>query len=223
MPASVKKKTSVRYLTNSDAQMRLHGSVVMFDNIPVFIEQNSDSIKFEVTPLDGVSKVPNTVSANDERLNISSVELGYVNLTSKAVTPDAVYVQRIPARKQKQGVTADSLFFYREGGESLWMDSRGWKVPFVDLDRTIRGVYPSVQEAYEAVRSGRALGMAFSRKHAFSREESSPKLIRLRQLRETIGYVQRDKPFPTVQLVEPYTGFHNIISTLTAAGIVIEE
>ena len=213
------KKRTMRYPNSHDAGMRLNNSIVMFKDIPVFVRQEGESIKFHLQPLDGVSRVPELVSANDEDLNIESVPLGYVNLTSPQ---DVVYVSRLPARKQKQGLDIGNINYFREGGQNMYTDSNGWKVPFPALAKTITGDYPSAKQAYDLVTKTKALGVAFNRKMAFSKTEDNPRLIRLRMVRDTIGFVVAGRAVPTVSLLSPWDTLEHIASTLSIEGVAIE-
>lgn len=222
MVANTQRKVAEkRYEKPEDAVMRLDKSVVRWKGIPVWLRCEG-GYKYAPHALDGTSKVPATVDANSTDLDISSPELGYVNVTNGSVQ-DIVYVARIPARKQKQGVDGTGLSYRRAGGQTLHKDSQGWGVCFKDLDKTIRGEYPSAKEAYDTVTKTKALSVAFSRKLAFSKVEENPKIIRVLMTKEVIGFVVPDRNHPTVSLIEPWNGLHNMASTLAIYGIVIEE
>jgi hypothetical protein len=217
------KKIDKRYEKTEDAVMRLDNSVVRWHGIPVFLQQEEGYL-FAMTPLDGKSEVPKVVDANDMELDISSPELGFVNLSSHPVA-DAVYVARIPARRYKQGVDGQGLRCLRAGNneDTLFRDSKGWAVPFKDLDKTIRNEYPTAAEAYQKVTETEALGVAFSRKFAFSKLEDNPKVIRLLLAKETVGFVSIGRKQPTVTLLEPWSDLYNMASTLAIFGIVTED
>lgn len=214
---SAVKKTR-RYNNSADAHMRLDRSIVKYKDIPVYLEQVSDTIHFTLQPLDGVSKVPATISANSEDLNVASVPLGYVNIDG-----DVLHLSRVPARQQKQGITPSVLTYFREGGENVYIDPDGWPASFEAIDNTIRGVFPSAQEAYKEIVSGNALGRAFSRNYAFSSTEETPNVIRLRMSLNTIGFLLPDRHFPTVNLLVPWSNMYNIRSHLQKFGVIIED
>lgn len=191
---------SIQYESVNDANMRLSGTIVLYDGKPVFIREvgaigegegkNGDIYRVYINEL------PIKRGAQTERKFISSKKfdlapfpMGFMNTEAGK----AVYLSRAPRRQQKQGLSEATLSQYAVG------DLTGARVvrfadltnsqPFVDC---INGKYPSVAEATQLVKDG-ADSVAFSRCFAIARDSSLPELIYLYHKKDKVGFIMDGK------------------------------
>ena len=123
-----------RFDNDHDVGMRLRKSVIRVGRLPVWVERIEGipgEWELHVVPLDG--GLPFCVMLEENDVDLTPVPLGYVNLGDRVA-----YVQRIPARKYKQGLN----------NENFWgdVDLRG-----NDLANCILGKYPTYAKAIETV------------------------------------------------------------------------
>lgn len=92
---------TIRYSCDSDARMRLNGTIVRYNGLPVKLDvKTKDHAK--AVPLDGHS--PFIIDCNSPHLDISSVPLGMVD-DGRRID----YIARRPFRCQRQGVHTGDL------------------------------------------------------------------------------------------------------------------
>lgn len=95
-----------RYDSAEDVNMRLNHSVVKYED--KFFYVSCDGMNIILTHL--VTNTPiHRISANSAKLDVSSPELGYVNLRVPA------FISRMPVRRQKQGCAVENLSFRQHG------------------------------------------------------------------------------------------------------------
>lgn len=134
------------------AKGRLENSLVRtVGGVPVFIEQISGDGICTGSTLNGMP-----MALKLRELNVLPVPLGYINFENTAV-----YTCRKPARKWKQGLTSDNLYFVG-GGNKI---REAW--PFPSLEKTINNVYPSVDVAAKVAKKNQSY-CAFHRDFAVS-------------------------------------------------------
>lgn len=147
---------------NHDAEMRLRGSVVTFGGIPVYVSDSSTEHCRVHSLVDGEEQVVDT-----DKLNLEPVQLG------NAVSGDSyVYLQRIPARRWKQGLVADSI----NCGKMPW-EHRGVELRGQALGNCIVNKYVDPAEAMEEVLSCRKTASPFSRKWGFGTYKGVPYIL----------------------------------------------
>lgn len=95
-----------RYESAADAHMRLTRSVVRFENEPVYVLEVAPTLEMHTWDMRTSEKHRHDIKANDKRLDISSIPLGYVNYNG-----EGYYASRAPARAQKQGVSPISMCY----------------------------------------------------------------------------------------------------------------
>ena len=88
-----------------DLEDRLGGTIIRYKEIPYRCR-----IAGEILVLSSLVENVNVVNVepDDERLDISSIQLGYVNSTQYK---QCAYLKRLPLRRYKQGITHDAVSF----------------------------------------------------------------------------------------------------------------
>lgn len=159
----------MRYESDRDIELRLKGSVVMYDKRPVLIaDVLGNGI---VRAVDILADEGKTVKVVDLDLSPSSAKLGYVI----GEGGELYYASRRPARKFKQGLTRENLFTFEAMNKPNDKDMaalirQGGRPHFnpgsTHVARTIMGQYPSLEKAFTDVRAGKRKAMPFSREWA---------------------------------------------------------
>lgn len=101
-PEFMLKGEDARYDIPGDAQRRLNGTFIKFEGEPVYVL--AEGMLLTARKSSGLTFV---VSANDKRLDISSLPLGFIN-TQRG----AQYVSRWPRRQQIQGIHPDFVVYH---------------------------------------------------------------------------------------------------------------
>lgn len=196
----------LRYDTAHDVRMRLHGSVCMYKNVPVWvIHDGTDTL--DVTLRDvRTNKDMVRISSSDPDLDISSVPLGYA-LSTKKYTP--IYYFRTPARQQKQGVAPENVHSIIESWETIHTN-RGLGIEGALLADLIEGKYPPVDQI-EKILSTR-YGCSFHREYCIVRDDKNrgPDLLRSRGM--TMGFY--DVGAKVAFLLPPFHAGHHRASLL---------
>lgn len=160
------------YQNAADANQHLQGTVVMFDNRPVYVhevfgtpEGISATLRFLPRMNDGIS-----VSVFDPRFEAKELgsRLGYLNIGDRY---GALYVRRIPARQYKQGLVRGNVMI---GGDARTGAVYGFNDAirhgaWVDM---MTRVYPSFDQALQMMKDNPALpSVAFSPELALIRQD----------------------------------------------------
>lgn len=172
-----------RIYSNDDyANQRLRNCVVMRNGEPFFIETALMDGQVRGTPLTGkgldecvMERVPFSF---DEGFSLQTVPLGFMNTRG-----DARYLSRVPQRRWRQGLVADSV----QGGA---MSTRAFFTK--SFYNMVSGEYPSVGECIDRVASGEVRSRAFNRKFAVSYRRGERDIFSLVYKRTVIGIVNRD-------------------------------
>jgi len=166
----------------ADANMRLSDSVIRLQGSPIYIHEAvrgpDREIQLVYTDLEGVG---GRVGVHNEHLNYEPVPLGYVNIDGMSA-----YLQRIPARKWKQGLSRDNLQI--KGILPDFIDTRALLTTSY-LAATIQGTYPTFAEALTRVREGRDQHTAFHRKFSLH-PDSETGLVWLHYAGDRHGWVE---------------------------------
>jgi hypothetical protein len=127
----------VRHEIGKDAY--IHKTIVSYDGSPVWIEEVMEE-SYLVSPLSGRNRFE--VKKKDRKLDVSSLEVGYLNLH-----PRAIYLMRSPVRAWKQGISKDSIYFRLDPDGST---SRGIDLlRYADEARAMFcGEYPIIDNAF---------------------------------------------------------------------------
>lgn len=139
------EKMANRYSTPADIQNRLADTFLRYDGVPVYCSGLSDTQKKIVLwklPVPNRRTADNLIEVpfNDEKLDISSIELGYANSDPTKSTNSVAYVYRAPKKSPyKQGVCFQTTLFDgidgRRGSFNFNAQSQNW----ADF---LSGVYP---------------------------------------------------------------------------------
>ena len=142
----------MRYESAGDVKLRLQGSLVRVNNTPVYVR--------EVLGENQVA-VYNCITGDNAKVKVSDLDLQPVQLGYTISDGDVLYVTRKPTRRYKQGLTSENMVVrdVLTGRLSkLRIDDEG-------LAKTVVGTYPTVEEAFQQCRNGKAI-VPFSREWA---------------------------------------------------------
>lgn len=184
------------YETAEEASFRLAGTVVLYDGEPVFISQVLHEPDLPKGDIYRVYTQPVPVSRNnrqDERRYISSgkfdlapFKLGFLNLDGHVF-----YLNRIPARQNRQGLNERSLeVIPLRNNPNLALPSFASLITKQEFYNTIKGVYPSVAEAMARLREDGVSGVALSREYALVSHTSLKELVFLFHRKTVVGFMQ---------------------------------
>ena len=178
------------YDNQADANRYLAGSVVYWDGQPIYVGEVYTDYETGVLmvqafkmPYDGQDQVK--VPLHDPRFNPFKFKTGYVNTRDG----EAVYLRRVPARIQLQGLcNNNTVVTSRDGG-------RGYQIRSLlrdpGLTDTLKGVYPTLEEVKDKLaRDVRVTSMAFSRDLAVVRHPQFKNLFFLSYRNEDISFSQ---------------------------------
>lgn len=145
-------KDFVRYENDADVHMRLAGTYLRYKGDAYYCD-HSGGMEVTLYSIQRGGLAPfEKVNANDPELDISSVPLGYCNAGR-----GPVYLAREAARRQKQGVTLNSIAGFDENSRQ-WFRPIGKNIP-INHDRvrdTIRGDYPTLDAIFKDGTKGAA-------------------------------------------------------------------
>ena len=178
-------KTVIKYHDADHARGRLVGTLVRFAGEPVVVrevERNEGSFTLQAKRIsDG-----QYVTARIEDFDLSPVPLGYIQ-----VDDEAVYAERCPQRRWKQGLTLDNMLNLRNG---LGRTREGCpELGYKPLRDTILNVYSSLQEAVEGVIKGTVKSKPFSRR--FSVGINGDNILALYYRGRETGFVDKGEIF----------------------------
>lgn len=141
-------------ISTQDLPQKLDQTIIRYDDVPYYLRiEGGEQVRlYELTR--GLDKVFGSVSVRDDKIDISSVPLGYVNyIPWKAV----FYLTRQPTRKVKQGLTIQNVkssyfpgvqfitdnHFYPKAQEILFHKS---------FKESVMGQFPGLQNALKGLR-----------------------------------------------------------------------
>lgn len=176
-----------------DIRSRLHGTIIRHNSLPFLCDVDSSG-------LIGLIDIPtgnliSRVHADDENLDISSINIGYVNI----IDPDyktAVYLKREPLRRFKQGLEIDFLTqkVLRQGMSTIHR-TKIMSTGFVDA---VMGRFPNLTQALDFITKKGWHSVAVSRDIALKREADILKVY----IQDTeVGYMK----LGTLRLIVPKT------------------
>lgn len=179
----------MRYLTGADARMRLHNSYCQFDGVPVFVKIPTDTLLAEIHDL-VKGNILTTIDPNDERLDVESLPLGYVDFGKTSA-----FAARLPYRQQKQGVCSDNTRIVKEHWLSRQRNQGTFgEVPFANAYNMFTNKYREFEEARKLIESGKAEAVPFHRKLCLvTSSEKRQNLLSLRYAGKTMGFLFRGR------------------------------
>lgn len=173
---------STIYSNDDYAHQRLRNCVVMRNNKPFYIESVLRDGRVYGTPLTGTPhqdcQFNEVVFSFEEGFTLQTVPMGFMNTRA-----DTRYLSRVPQRRWRQGLVADSI----QGG--MMNVKAFFSQSFCDM---VNGDYPSFASCVSKVASGNVQGRAFSRKFAVFYERGSNTSFRLMYKRTRVGTIRVD-------------------------------
>ena len=149
-------KMSNKYDTYSDLDARLGGTIVRYKDRPFFVSiqpsvgQKGSIHLYKLGDLRASKTMK--IKINDPELDISSIELGYYNLSKD----DCAYAIRQPARRYKQGIYPDNVIWRTVRGTNY----EGSKVNIFHRQEVfdgLCGIYPLIREALTIEKGNQAI------------------------------------------------------------------
>lgn len=203
-----------RYFNTDDVRLRLLGTIVRYKGLPVYVHDVESGLNLEVENWE--DKFQGRVNSNDDDLDISSPELGYIHLKSG----DAVYPLRQPDRSQRQGIDPRHLgYFYPKKYNTIGISVNAHEID--QLQRSIRGSkYPKLGEVLDRMKSpgSSVKSGAFSRNFAVTKTHDPSVSILFNKI-HPVGYmITSDKVILlTPDCLSKQTRFQ-LMSELSKAG-----
>jgi hypothetical protein len=161
---------------------RLHNTVIRYKSHPYLCTVDSSGVICLNDLTNG--NLCHKVSAEDEDLDISSINIGYVNIAD----PDyrmAVYLKREPARRFKQGIEFERLTQKTlKVGVSVVSPSKLGGRGFVDA---VLGNFPSLQKALNDITKNGWASVALSRDVALMRDKE---LLKVYLKDDEVGFMR---------------------------------
>jgi hypothetical protein len=152
------------YYQQSDAKMRLDGTVCLYDGKPVHVQVMDTKDMVRICPIDKVYTLHpaqwEQVKYTDDKFSYKSPPLGYVNSNGKAT-----YLTRIPDRKQRQGLTLDIITTRPKMLPGYSFEQSFYTQGYIDC---VLNKYPTLDEALALLEKGKAEAVAISRSTALS-------------------------------------------------------
>lgn len=152
-------RNTSKFATESDIRQKLDSSIILFDDRPMYTRASGDTTKVSLYNL-RTGKDQYVVEYDDARFNYRSPVVGYVNVGAFA----CVFINRIPYRMFKIGLTSNNLSYYSITGQPVKCPISNWPFQpfFADC---LENIYPSADTILSKI--GKTKDMAWSQ--AFSR------------------------------------------------------
>jgi hypothetical protein len=151
-----------QFANAEDAVRKLMESIVFYDGEPVYVEAThpaNNAGKLQITRLTGCRKdLPTSVDFNDQKFDLTSPELGYVQYDGKAS-----YCVRMPSRQNTIGISWHNISFSPNVSPNI-MRSNG-------MYSMLKNRYETIEDVAEFVsqRSAGRESMTFHRRFALGR------------------------------------------------------
>lgn len=148
------------YESQRDASMRLSGTIIRLSNgRPIYVvdAKTKSMLQYQELTKDGLDREgePKKGRITDGKFDLSPVPLGYINYNGSAC-----YMQRIPARKYKQGLSSTNLSCNNQAILTREVIQSG------SMYRCIIGSYPSIEDCFATKDIMDVKSIAFSREWA---------------------------------------------------------
>lgn len=171
-----------KYNSVDDKIRRLHNSICLYDNKPVYVQarnvyDNKGSLITlgeEEVLLNPLGEFPHIekmadsyftkVKYTDDRFCYRAFPLGYVNYKGHAV-----YVERTPSQQQTQGLTTNQLVVSEDAARSFNLSAMIRSSAMIDC---ILGIYPTIKEAELLLSDGGVSSIAFDRNFSLKKISS---------------------------------------------------
>ncbi len=139
------------YLNAEDTSMRLDASLIRYKGVPYWVQVTGSNSKIRLFELKaGMQNFVHELDANDEDIDVSSVEIGYCNHE----TMGTIYITRAPYRKQKQGLSSVNALWASVGSSSCSSLKSLTSTQFFDkgISDAVQNKYPLVKDALEKLK-----------------------------------------------------------------------
>ena len=171
-----------------DFVQRFDGTVIRFNGVPVYVRVNNPGrTTLSLYKLSGVlpGHLPiNEVDGYDERIDVSSCPLGYINYGGFAY-----YIERRPQRQYRQGITTRCLEI-----SAALARKPGHRAPSYDnilfsdeFEKMVLDDFPDLKTVLKTLRANEEGSMAISRKVAL--EIDNLGIVRVFYRKEQIGWM----------------------------------
>jgi len=159
-----------------DIRARLENTIIRYDNEPVLVTGH-DGFNIFIKYLSGAKK--EMVSIKDKKLNFKSIPLGYVNYKGRAY-----YLQRIPNRRWKHGVSTGGIYSATPNAPIEYLLEK-------PLVATVKNIYCSYDKALKEIEKKTVSAVAFDRSLSIRKEELGN--TKLEYKGTDAGYFEADK------------------------------
>lgn len=158
-----------------DLQARLDRTFIRYDDLVYYCRVDGTHLLL-YRPMDVNGSKPKFINVNkdDEKLDVSSIPLGYMNYNG-----NAVYLRRSPTRRYKQGVCPGSL-----------SDGQNGDILFTkEFSDSIEGIFPSLRQAIALFNKQQAVSVALTQNVAIGLTE---KYYKVYIQEEEVGYIEKN-------------------------------
>lgn len=191
---------SIPYENIHDAQMRLQGTVVLYDGDPVYItevaqkkvEDPKDDI-FRVyasplpyQPMQDKAEMRKFISS--KKFDMAPFPMGFMNYDGLAY-----YCTRLPRKQQRQGLSNGTFSSVPVGFPDMGGVRFEQAISMKEFDECVKGKYPSFDEALKRLAEGEANSVGFTRCFAVVSDKDMPELVYLYHKKEKVGFVLEDR------------------------------
>lgn len=152
-----------KFASESDIRQKLDSSIIFYDDKPYYLRASGETTVVSLYDL-RTGKSSLQVEYDDARFTYRSPQVGYVNIGAFA----CVFVNRVPSRMFKLGLTFNSLSYYSITGQSVKNPISNW--PFQDnFADSLENRYPSPSTILNKLGKSKdvAWSQAFSKTLAF--------------------------------------------------------
>lgn len=160
------------------ADNRLRNTLISYKGYPVFVRgiNGRGVIDGEFIGTRQFNGLP--IHIND--CDVTPIPLGYLNKQGRAT-----YLERIPSRYYRQGLTRDTIYF--KNGRRLDLFEK-------ELAKTVQNIYPKFEDCVELVFNNECVSWAFARKFAIGKLRANSKEITLAYRGNSVGRVEDNGP-----------------------------
>ena len=194
-----------------DVRQRIGSGLIRYKNEPyVVLDVIRDDSQVIVTSLDSYSNGTSemkTVNVNDPELDVSAIELGYINTK----TNGALLLSRGPDRRYRQLTSPDNLTIFspakdRDETRNLNRTAILYSAGAVDM---FNNVYPTIRDAMILMNSGKIHSVAVSRDVALTIDQI--KMVKVYVKDMQIGYIEPNQS-NTIRVIVPECEYGSLIS-----------
>jgi hypothetical protein len=192
---------SVPYENLGDAQMRLQGTIVLYDGEPVYItdvrevgpgDPKGDIFRVYASPLPydpGIRRAEEMRKfISSKKFDLAPFPMGFMNFQG-----NVFYCTRLARRQQRQGLSAGTLSALPVGNPTVGAHRFETLISVPEFLDCIKGRYPTVAEATRQIEEAGATGIAFSRSFCLVKDNDIPELIYLFHKKEKVGFIMEGR------------------------------